>query len=316
MAWRSCAVLFCRTGDDVLWSVKGGSVSNRWPHSFQQRCGFRKVSRKPETKKVDEELGPAYLDSSEVVSRQQLPSGSPRSFSRLLRPLVFTVGFTGCSFGSAAIWQYESLKSRVQSYFDELRADWMEKVRPQKRGDARKEFNQWWNSLSDGQRTVTAIIATNLLVFCCWRVPSLQRSMIKYFTADPASSEDTVLAHAAVHLQPLLLLPHGGQHVRPVELLQQRRLHAGPRAVHGRLPVCRCYFLLRQLRGQDGHREVWSFSRSVWRHHDHPGCGLHQNARSQAGHHLPPNVHLHCRQRAEGHHRHGCSRVGVGVEVL
>lgn len=49
--------------------------------------------------------------------------------------------FTGCSFGAAAIWQYESLKSRVQSYFNELQADWLEKLRPQKRGDVRKEVS-------------------------------------------------------------------------------------------------------------------------------------------------------------------------------
>lgn len=47
--------------------------------------------------------------------------------------------FTGSAFGSAAIWQYESLKSRVQSYFDEVQADWLEKLRPQKRGDVRRE---------------------------------------------------------------------------------------------------------------------------------------------------------------------------------
>lgn len=33
------------------------------------------------------------------------------------------------------------------------------------------------------------IIAANALVFLCWRVPSLQRTMIRYFAADPASSE-------------------------------------------------------------------------------------------------------------------------------
>lgn len=33
------------------------------------------------------------------------------------------------------------------------------------------------------------IIAANAVVFCCWRVPSLQRSMIRYFTSNPASSE-------------------------------------------------------------------------------------------------------------------------------
>ncbi|XP_041851138.1 presenilins-associated rhomboid-like protein, mitochondrial isoform X2 [Melanotaenia boesemani] len=195
MAWRSCSVLFRLTGKDTLRGpVRGG----RCPHSFQQRCGFKKAARKPETKKVEEDLGPAHSESSEpaVQRRTSTPTlnqpapptpTSPRAFGRLFRPLLFTVGFTGCSFGSAAIWQYESLKSRVQSYFDEIRADWLEKVRPQKRGDVRKEINQWWNSLSEGQKTVTGIIAVNAVVFCCWRVPSLQRVMIKYFTSNPAS---------------------------------------------------------------------------------------------------------------------------------
>ncbi|XP_061684434.1 presenilin-associated rhomboid-like protein, mitochondrial isoform X2 [Syngnathoides biaculeatus] len=118
-------------------------------------------------------IAPASLDR---VAAGLRPPGAPAALHR-----------GGCSFGSAAIWQYESLKSRVQNYFDELRADWLERVRPQKRGDVRKEVNHWWNSLSEGQRTVTAIMAANALVFCCWRLPWLQRSMFKYFTADPAS---------------------------------------------------------------------------------------------------------------------------------
>uniref|UniRef100_A0A3Q0QWG4 Presenilin associated rhomboid like n=1 Tax=Amphilophus citrinellus TaxID=61819 RepID=A0A3Q0QWG4_AMPCI len=165
------------------------------PPCLQQRCGFRKATRKPESKKVEEELGPAHNESSETAVQRRTPTphwdhppSTPRAFGRLFRPFVFTVGVTGFSFGSAAIWQYESLKSRVQSYFDELRADWLEKVKPQKRGDVRKEINQWWNSLTEGQRTVTGIIAANAIVFCLWRVPSLQRFMIRYFTANPASS--------------------------------------------------------------------------------------------------------------------------------
>ncbi|KAK1899731.1 Presenilins-associated rhomboid-like protein mitochondrial, partial [Dissostichus eleginoides] len=157
MAWRSCSVLLRLTGEDALRSsARGGRIS------VQQRCNFRKPEQRP-------------------------PPSPPRHFGLLLKPLVFTVGFTGCSFGAAAIWQYESLKFRVQSYFDEVRADWLEKLRPQKRGNVRKEINQWWNSLSEGQRTVTGIIAANAIVFCCWRIPSLRRSMLKYFTADPAS---------------------------------------------------------------------------------------------------------------------------------
>ncbi|XP_047247161.1 presenilins-associated rhomboid-like protein, mitochondrial isoform X1 [Girardinichthys multiradiatus] len=188
MAWRSCSVL-CRLtgGEPFLCSVRGGS---RWPDSFQQRCGFKKAARKPEPKKPEDPV-PAHTEPSEAVVQNQVPIQTPfnsaPTFSRLVRPFLFTVGFTGCSFGSAAIWQYESLKSRVQGYFSELRADWLEKVRPQKRGDVRKEINQWWNSLTEGQKTVTGIIAANALVFCCWRVPSLQRFMVRYFTSNPAS---------------------------------------------------------------------------------------------------------------------------------
>ncbi|NXI26604.1 PARL protein, partial [Zosterops hypoxanthus] len=95
--------------------------------------------------------------------------------------------FTGSAFGSAAIWQYESLKSRVQTYFEEARADWMDKMRPQKRGDFRKQVNIWWNNLTEGQRTVTGIIAANVFVFCLWRLPGMRRIMFTYFTSNPAS---------------------------------------------------------------------------------------------------------------------------------
>ncbi|KAI4790260.1 hypothetical protein KUCAC02_034738 [Chaenocephalus aceratus] len=125
--------------------------------------------------------------SSQTSSSSSQTSSSSSQTSSSSGHRLTPPQFTGCSFGAAAIWQYESLKFRVQSYFDQVRADWLEKLRPQKRGNVRKEINQWWNSLSEGQRTVTGIIAANAIVFCCWRVPSLQRSMLKHFTADPAS---------------------------------------------------------------------------------------------------------------------------------
>uniref|UniRef100_UPI003AABE7AE presenilin-associated rhomboid-like protein, mitochondrial n=1 Tax=Centroberyx gerrardi TaxID=166262 RepID=UPI003AABE7AE len=182
MAWRGCVLRLAR-GETLTCCGRG----NRLSPGLQQRCGFRKAAKKAEPKRAEEELSPPRAEPPPPSWDAAAPPASPRNFSRLLKPLVFTVGFTGCSFGSAAIWQYESLKSRVQSYFDEVRADWLEKLRPQKQGDFRKEINQWWNSLSEGQRTVSGIIAANVVVFCCWRVPSLQRSMIKYFTSNPAS---------------------------------------------------------------------------------------------------------------------------------
>lgn len=92
---NSCWLVFrCSPRGSVL------CVSSRWPHSFQQRRGFRKASRKPETKKVEEVQPPPTESSEAAIHRrtstphldQQAPSSSPRAFGRLVRPFVFTVG--------------------------------------------------------------------------------------------------------------------------------------------------------------------------------------------------------------------------------
>lgn len=70
----------------------------------------------------------------------RLPRPGPRD-AAVTEPSSGIAQFTGSAFGSAAIWQYESLKSRVQTYFEEARADWMDKMRPQKRGDFRKQVH-------------------------------------------------------------------------------------------------------------------------------------------------------------------------------
>uniref|UniRef100_A0A8C7BGQ2 rhomboid protease n=1 Tax=Neovison vison TaxID=452646 RepID=A0A8C7BGQ2_NEOVI len=165
-------------------------LGRRFNFFIQQKCGFRKAPRKVEPRRSDTGTsGEAYKRSALIPPVEETVFyPSPYPIRTLVKPLFFTVGFTGCAFGSAAIWQYESLKSRVQSYFDGIKADWLDSIRPQKEGDIRKEINKWWNNLSDGQRTLTGIIAANVFVFCLWRVPSLQRTMIRYFTSNPASS--------------------------------------------------------------------------------------------------------------------------------
>lgn len=109
------------------------------------------------------------------------------------------------------------------------------------------------------------IIALNAAVLCCWRIPSMQRSMLKYFTSNPASSEftcatwswpllclqcvhffplsssssrNTLPSHGSVLLQSLLHHPHGGQHVCPMDILLRDRLSFGERAISCSLPVC------------------------------------------------------------------------------
>ncbi|KAJ3595347.1 hypothetical protein NHX12_004651 [Muraenolepis orangiensis] len=139
------------------------------------------------------------IRSAKATPRDNSPAARPS----LLKPLAFTIGFTGCSFGVAAILQYESLKSRFHTGREEAEAD--EDLKGSK--DMTYWHNWWnqltstqkqlvlllssvddlWGSLTEGQRVATGIIAVNALVLCCWRIPSMQRTMIKYFTSNPAS---------------------------------------------------------------------------------------------------------------------------------
>ncbi|XP_077337628.1 presenilin-associated rhomboid-like protein, mitochondrial isoform X2 [Lithobates pipiens] len=178
----------------ACWILKACTRRN-WCHGrsflIEQRNGFRRAPpKKPE--QIETELKKSHDTPSQ--SSFTPPIAEPIHPARihiakqLYKPFLFTVGFSGCSFGIAAIWQYESLKSRMSNYFEDIRADWLEKMRPPKHGNFRKQVNEWWNSLSEGQRTVSGIIAANVLVFCLWRVPSMQRTMIRYFTSNPASS--------------------------------------------------------------------------------------------------------------------------------
>ncbi|KAF6385001.1 hypothetical protein mRhiFer1_008845 [Rhinolophus ferrumequinum] len=134
-------------------------LGRRFNFFIQQKCGFRKAPRKVEPRRSDTGTsGEPYKRSALIPPVEETVFyPSPYPIRTLVKPFFFTVGFTGCAFGSAAIWQYESLKSRVQSYFDGIKADWLDSIRPQKEGDFRKEINKWWNNLSDGQRTVTGL---------------------------------------------------------------------------------------------------------------------------------------------------------------
>ncbi|KAL4677631.1 hypothetical protein H8959_020305 [Pygathrix nigripes] len=170
MAWRGWAQRGWGCGQAWAASVDGRSceeltvalapqrlLGHRFNFFIQQKCGFRKAPRKVEPRRSDTGTsGEAYRRSALIPPVEETVFyPSPYPIRSLIKPLFFTVGFTGCAFGSAAIWQYESLKSRVQSYFDGIKADWLDSIRPQKEGDFRKEINKWWNNLSDGQRTVT-----------------------------------------------------------------------------------------------------------------------------------------------------------------
>ncbi|XP_037538201.1 presenilins-associated rhomboid-like protein, mitochondrial [Nematolebias whitei] len=199
MAWRGCVVKWANT--EFIKYPNNISRSSRHNYYNQQRSGFRREAKKPEVKKenVTQQTKPSPPEDG--------PSGTPphpaRRMPTLFRPLMFTVGFTGCSFGAAAILQYEAVKSRLQTAKDgeEIEKlvqgsqdmtywhDWWNHL-----SNAQRQLillisivDDFWNGLTEGQRTATGIIAMNAAVLCCWRIPSMQKTMIKYFMSNPAS---------------------------------------------------------------------------------------------------------------------------------
>uniref|UniRef100_A0A3B5AMJ6 rhomboid protease n=1 Tax=Stegastes partitus TaxID=144197 RepID=A0A3B5AMJ6_9TELE len=204
MAWRGYVIKWAKT--EFIRSHNTTPRSSRLGHYNQQRCGFRREAKRPDTKKgnVTQETNASEVATPGPPPPLPPPPPPPRvPRPTLFTPLMFTVGFTGCSFGAAAILQYETLKSRVQTARD---GEEGEKLMQGSQDMA--YWHQWWNQLSgfqrqlillmstvddfwsgltEGQRTVAGIIAVNAAVLCCWRIPSMQRSMIKYFTSNPAS---------------------------------------------------------------------------------------------------------------------------------
>lgn len=132
---------------------------------LEQRQGFRRVrprSEEPQAPAGSAEARPAPPPPRRSLCPPPPARGGRPSPRRLVKPLLFAVGFTGTAFGAAAIWQYEALKSRVQSYFEEARADWLDKIRPQKRGNFRKQVRA---AVWGGQREKrSAVVACKYLM--------------------------------------------------------------------------------------------------------------------------------------------------------
>ncbi|KAM4728201.1 presenilin-associated rhomboid-like protein A, mitochondrial [Anableps anableps] len=187
---------------DFIRSPNTVSRSSRPNPYQQQKCGFRREAKRTDTKKGNVTQPQTKMSSPEAgIPGSPLPPKVRRP--TLFRPLMFTVGFAGCSFGGAAILQYETLKARVQTSKDgeELEKlvmgsqdmaywhDWWNQLSSFQRQLLllMSMVDDFWSSLTEGQRTVTGIIAINTAVLCCWRIPAMQRTMIKYFTSNPAS---------------------------------------------------------------------------------------------------------------------------------
>lgn len=80
----------------MLYFIFYNCAPNRFTLQTQQKCGFRKVAKKVEPKKgVAEEIeANEILQKKDVAPPPDRPTPHPptRSFGRLVKPFVFTIG--------------------------------------------------------------------------------------------------------------------------------------------------------------------------------------------------------------------------------
>ncbi|CAL1298123.1 unnamed protein product [Larinioides sclopetarius] len=116
---------------------------------------------------------------SEVVTSKLSPKC-------LIKPFIFTVTFSGCSFVACTVWQYEEMRIYAQNMFGSHSHPYRPRSPEYKRSEFRRQINAWWNAQSEGEKVAMAILGINLCVFLFWRIPVLQPFMMKYFCASPA----------------------------------------------------------------------------------------------------------------------------------
>lgn len=173
-----------------LWSgvCRSGLVSSSQPLARRglvpntvwklSRRGFRKPNslRSKRTKKLTPEM------EFETPNLQN-------THKSLLKCSIFAAGFCTATFVGTTIWQYERKRTNekdpllrwVRSHWNTMEG-WQNKE-----GDFRQALNKWWNGLSDGTKVFWPICFLNGLVYVCWNIPPLQRTMFRYFAFSPAA---------------------------------------------------------------------------------------------------------------------------------
>lgn len=169
---------------------------SRWPHSRSKQNNS--LFKKPDITPVDN------VQINNVLQ-----------FKRLWKPFLFTVGVTATSFSCAAVWQYENIRAKTRTIVEKPWT-WMNgRNYMRKKGRWRQELNNFWNSLTEGQKIFAPICLLNCLVFLAWRVPSWQPAMMKYFCSNPAASAlcwpmvlSTFSHYSALHLMANMFVLH------------------------------------------------------------------------------------------------------------
>ncbi|XP_012057293.1 PREDICTED: presenilins-associated rhomboid-like protein, mitochondrial [Atta cephalotes] len=104
------------------------------------------------------------------------------SSAKLWKHLGFTIMFSGATIAGAAIWEYERIRSQTYRLIHRYRQFRI------KRTGWKSEMESWWQNLTEGQKMFVPICFINAVIFLLWRVPTLQKTMVRYFCANPASS--------------------------------------------------------------------------------------------------------------------------------
>ncbi|XP_051153859.1 presenilins-associated rhomboid-like protein, mitochondrial [Leptopilina boulardi] len=102
---------------------------------------------------------------------------------RFWKTFGFTMMFSGTCIVGATIWEYENIRRKTYNIIN-----FMKHRQVPKRG-FRAQAEQWWRSLSPGEKIFIPICFLNVLVYLAWKVPSFRKTMGLYFTASPVSSK-------------------------------------------------------------------------------------------------------------------------------
>ncbi|XP_011145563.1 presenilins-associated rhomboid-like protein, mitochondrial isoform X2 [Harpegnathos saltator] len=149
-----------------------GNTANKWPQL--QISQYRQIRN---LRKFGISVKKSKFSSPNVdVELEKIQS------SKLWKHLGFTVLFGGTSIVGAAIWEYENSRQemyRILNYYKQIQIN---------RTGWRAKMETWWRNLTEGQRVFVPILFLNTIVFLAWRVPAFQKTMVRYFCSNPASS--------------------------------------------------------------------------------------------------------------------------------
>ncbi|XP_017890857.1 presenilins-associated rhomboid-like protein, mitochondrial isoform X2 [Ceratina calcarata] len=95
--------------------------------------------------------------------------------------LFSSTQFSGTTFIAAAIWEYERIRERTYRMIRNYKQWGIHKT------GWRRNMEDWWSNLSEGEKLFIPICFLNVLVFLSWHVPVLRPTMYRYFCSSPAA---------------------------------------------------------------------------------------------------------------------------------